>query len=57
MIYKVTIITPAINEEVVLAADSEEEAKELAVASAASRAAKDATVTVEELPDELQAKE
>jgi hypothetical protein len=57
MIYKVTIITPAINEEVVLAADSEEEAKELAVASAVSRAAQSATVTVEELPDELQAKE
>jgi hypothetical protein len=37
MIYTVNITAPAINEEVVLNAESEDEAKDLAVASALQR--------------------
>jgi hypothetical protein len=54
MNYKVLITAPAINEEVVLSADSPEEAKALALASCANRAPPGAlagaTVTVEEMP-------
>jgi hypothetical protein len=50
MIYKVTIKAPPINEDVTLAAESEEQARELAVASALQRQAAAAEVTVEESP-------
>jgi hypothetical protein len=49
-IYKVAIVTESINEEVVLSAESEEEARRLAVASALARMTDAATVTVEEMP-------
>jgi hypothetical protein len=51
MIYKVLINAPAIYEEVILAADSEEEAKALACGSALNRAMQAATVTVTSMPD------
>jgi hypothetical protein len=51
MIYKVLIEAPAIYEEVILAADSAEEAKRLAVGSAVNRAADAATVTATPMPD------
>jgi 1,2-phenylacetyl-CoA epoxidase PaaB subunit len=50
MIYKVSIQAPAIDEEVTLAADDEEHAIELAVASTMRRQAAAATVTVEPSP-------
>jgi hypothetical protein len=50
-IYKVTVQAPAINEEVVTSADSEEQAKERAIASALQRQADSATVRVVEVPD------
>jgi len=46
MIYEVTIVAPAINEQVTTEADSEEQAKERAVYSALQRQAAAATVTV-----------
>jgi capsular polysaccharide biosynthesis protein len=51
MIYSVLIDVPRIYEEVVLAAENEEEAKRLALASAVNRAAETATVTVTPVPD------
>jgi hypothetical protein len=51
MIYRVLIDVPRIYEEVVLAAENEEEAKKLAVASAVNRAAETATVTATPMPD------
>lgn len=50
MIYKVTLLAPAINEEVILAADSEQEAQALAIGSALARQRAAATVTVVEAP-------
>jgi hypothetical protein len=51
MIYRVLISAPAIYEEVILAAGSEEEAKRLAVGSAVNRAADAATVMVTPMPE------
>jgi hypothetical protein len=50
LVYKVLIDAPAIREEVVLAAESEDEARRLAIASALARQASAATVIVEEVP-------
>ena len=50
-IYKVTIEAPALNEEVVTSAESEEQARERAIASALQRQADAATVRVVEVPD------
>jgi hypothetical protein len=49
-IYKVLLDAPAIREEVTLAAESEEEARRLAIASALARMTDAATVIVEEMP-------
>jgi hypothetical protein len=49
-IYKVLLDAPAIREEVTLAADSEEDARRLAIASAIARMTESATVIVEEMP-------
>lgn len=46
MIYTVTVKAPAINEEIVLSADSEEQAKQMAIASALRRQIEAAEVTV-----------
>jgi hypothetical protein len=46
MIYQVTIDVPAFSEIVTLAADTEDEAKALAIASATQRLVESATVTV-----------
>jgi hypothetical protein len=51
MIYSVTIDAPAIYETVVTSADSEEQARERAVASALQRQAAAATITVKSMPD------
>jgi hypothetical protein len=51
MIYEVTIDAPAIREVVTTSADSEEQAKDLALASALQRQAQTAVVTVRRLPD------
>lgn len=50
MVYEVTLNAPAINEVVVTAADSEEQAKERAVGSAMQRMLKAGNATVRELP-------
>jgi hypothetical protein len=50
MIYKVLIETEGISEEVTLAAESEEEAKEIAIDSAVNRAMANATITVTPMP-------
>jgi hypothetical protein len=50
MIYEVTVQAPAINEVVTTSADSEEQAKERAVASALGRQVEAATVTVKRIP-------
>jgi hypothetical protein len=50
MIYQVLITAPAINEEVILEADSEQQAKERAVYSATQRMAKEASVTATMVP-------
>jgi hypothetical protein len=49
MIYKVTIHTDAIHEEVMTSAESEDQAREQAVYSALQRQMQAATVTVEEV--------
>jgi hypothetical protein len=49
-IYTVLIVTEAIREEVTLAADSEDEARRLAIASAIARMTEAATVIVKEVP-------
>jgi hypothetical protein len=54
-VYQITITAPAINDEVVLAAESEHEARALAVSNALGRQAKEATVTVTEVPPEPEA--
>ena len=50
MIYKVLVTAPEIREEVTLAAETAEEAKQLAVASAVARAIDAAEVTVTPMP-------
>ncbi len=50
MIYKVHIEAPAINEDVILQAEDEQQAKEAAIYSAVQRQAKAATVTVTQAP-------
>jgi hypothetical protein len=50
VIYRVKIEAPAINEEVTLAAETAEEARQLAVASAVARAVDAAEVTVTPMP-------
>lgn len=50
MIYSVRLTAPAINEEIVLSAESEEAARAMAVASALARMQKEATVIVTEVP-------
>jgi hypothetical protein len=47
-IYTVTVQAPAINEQIVTEADSEQQARERAIYSALQRQADNATVTVEE---------
>jgi hypothetical protein len=49
MIYKVLITAPAINEEIILEADDEVQAKERAVYSATQRMGTEATVTATEV--------
>ena len=54
-VYKVWIEAPGISEEVLTSGDSEEQAKERAVASALARQLEAATVRVVLLPDDPRA--
>jgi hypothetical protein len=50
LVYEILIDAPAIRETVTLAADSEEDARRLAIASAIARMTEAATVIVKEIP-------